>query len=133
MFNYCAGERDQKATALVLDMTKAFERVSLPVCGFGRRISIFPGRYCVFYVVTSNTTEGTVRKMCDDPLQTITPILPGSKWTCLLFRIVLQDALSEVTRINKFRKLRVLVDDITTFMKGTNKELVEMAEKVLKN
>ena len=65
-----------------------------------------------------------------EPLQTITAILPGSKWTCLLFRIVLQDALSEVTRIYKFRKLRVLVDDITTFMNGTNQELVEMAEKV---
>ena len=34
-----------------------------------------------------------------EPLQTITAILPGCKWSCLLLRIVLQNALSEVTRI----------------------------------
>ena len=34
-----------------------------------------------------------------EPLQTISAILPWSKWSCLLLRIVLQDALSEVTKI----------------------------------
>ena len=33
-----------------------------------------------------------------EPLRTIMAILPGSKWSCLLLRIVLQDALSEVTK-----------------------------------
>ena len=52
-------------------------------------------------------------------IQTITASLPVSKWNCLLLRIVLQDALTEVTLT-----LKVLVDDITAFMSGRNKELV---------
>ena len=47
-------------------------------------------------------------------------------------RIVLQDALSEATNIHPSRKLRVFVDDITAFMYGRNKELVKLAEKMLK-
>ena len=42
--------------------------------------------------------------------------LPGSKWSCLLLRIVLQDALSEVTKFNPPLKLRVFVDDITALL-----------------
>ena len=42
-----------------------------------------------------------------EPLQTITAILPGSKWSCLLLRIVLQDALSEVTKFDPPLMLRV--------------------------
>ena len=53
-----------------------------------------------------------------EPLTTITAILPGSKWSCLLLRIVLQDALSEVTKIYPSRKLRVFEDDITALVKG---------------
>ena len=66
-----------------------------------------------------------------EPLQTITAILPGSKWRCFLLRIVLQDALSEVTKKCPPLKLRVFVDDITALLKGRNKEVVQMAEKVL--
>ena len=40
--------------------------------------------------------------------------------------IVLQNALGEVTMP---LKLWMFVDDITVFMNGRNKELVEMAEK----
>ena len=57
---------------------------------------------------------------------------PGSKWSCLLLRPVLQDALSEVTNICAPLTLRVLLDDFTAFMNGRNKEFVEMAEKVLR-
>ena len=32
------------------------------------------------------------------PLTTITAFLPGSKWSCLFLRIVLQDAMSEDTK-----------------------------------
>ena len=45
---------------------------------------------------------------------------------------MLQDALSDVTKIYPLPKLRVFVGDITAFMDGRNKGLVEMAEKVLK-
>ena len=67
------------------------------------------------------------------PPQTITAILPGSKWSCSLLRIVRQDALCEVTKIYPLLKLGVFVDDITAFMNGRNEELVEKAENVLKN
>ena len=45
---------------------------------------------------------------------------------------MLQDALSEVTDISPLLKLEVFVDDITAFMSGRHKKLVEMVEKVLK-
>ena len=61
---YRAGEEDLGVVALVLDLAKVFERVSLPEVWAWA-------------------------------------ILPGSKWSCLLLRIVLQDALSEVTQILK--------------------------------
>ena len=51
-----------------------------------------------------------------EPLQTITAILPGSKWSCLLLLIVLLDALSEVAKIYPPLKLRVVVDDITALL-----------------
>ena len=35
-----------------------------------------------------------------EPLQTISAILPGSKGSCLLLRIVSQDALSDVTKFS---------------------------------
>ena len=53
----------------------------------------------------------------------ITVFLPSSKWSRLLLRIVLQDALIEVVKNSSQRqKLRHFVD----------KELLETAEKVLK-
>ena len=63
-----------------------------------------------------------------EPLQTITAILPESKRSYLLLRNVLQDALSEVTKIISPLKLRVFADDITAQLSRRNKQLVEMAE-----
>ena len=76
-YKYRAGEEDLGAVAL--------ERVSFPrkilrvLCGY-------------FEHQRRAQFEGCVA----EPLQTITAILPGFKWSCLLLRIVLQDALSEV-------------------------------------
>ena len=53
-----------------------------------------------------------------EPLTTITATLPGSKRSCLLSRIVLQDALSELTKSFPSLKLRVFVDDITALVEG---------------
>ena len=41
----------------------------------------------------------------------------------------MQDALSEVTKIDPQLKLRVFVDDITALLKGRNKDLAEMAKE----
>ena len=67
-----------------------------------------------------------------EPLQTITAILPGSKWSCLLLRVVLQDALSEVTKIYPPLKLRVFVDDITALLMRKNMEVAAIAKKVMR-
>ena len=67
-----------------------------------------------------------------EPLRTIRAILPGSEWSCLLLRVVLQDALSEVTKNYLPLKLRVSVDDITALLMGKNKEVADMAKKVIK-
>ena len=65
-------------------------------------------------------------------LTTITAILPGSKWSCLLLRIVLQDAFGEVTDMYPSLELMVFVDDVTALVKGRDKEVAEMAKKVMK-
>ena len=44
----------------------------------------------------------------------------------------MQDALSEVAKSNPPLMLRVFVDDITELVKGRNKEVLEMAKKVMK-
>ena len=67
-----------------------------------------------------------------EPLPTITATLPGSKWSCLLLRVVLQDALSEVTKNCPPLKLRVFVDDITALLIVKNREVTAMAKKVMK-
>ena len=67
-----------------------------------------------------------------EPLWTITATLPGSKWCCLLLRIVLQDALNEVTKFYPPLKLQFFVHDIAALVMGKNKEVTEMAKKVMK-
>ena len=50
----------------------------------------------------------------------------------MLLRIVLQDALSEVTKIYPSLKLRVFLDDITAWVKRRNIEVAEMTKKMKK-
>ena len=97
-FKYRAGEEDLGAVALVLDSLW---------CGPGRRIFSFPRNIlqvlCGYFEHQRRFQfEGCVA----EPLQTITAFLPGSKWSCLLLRIVLQDALSEVTKFHPPLKLK---------------------------
>ena len=113
-----AKEEDQGAVALVLDLAKAFEPV---VCAWATHFS-FPRRIlrvlCVYFEHQRCVQfEGCAA----EPLTTITAILPGSKWSCLLLRIVLQDALSEVTKIYPSSKLRVFKDDITALVERIEK------------
>ena len=119
-FHGKAKEEDQGAlAALVLGLAKAFGRVSLPeVMAWATHFSCSREilRVLCWYVEHQKRVqfEGCVA----EPLQTITAILPGSQWSCLLLRIVLQDVLGEVTKIYCPLKLRVFVDDITALLMG---------------
>ena len=116
---------------MVLDLAKAFERVNLPVVwALATHVNVSRKILRVLCGYFEHQRRVQFEGCVAEPLQTITAILLGSKWSCLLLRIVLQDALSEVTKIYPPLKLLVFVDDITAFMNGINKELVEMAEKV---
>ena len=95
-----AGQEDQEAVALVLDLAKAFERVSLPVVWAWATHFNYPRQIlrvlCGYFEHQRRVQfEGCVA----EPLQTIAAILRGSTWSCLLLRIVLQNAVSEVTKI----------------------------------
>ena len=67
-----------------------------------------------------------------EPLQTTTAILTGSKWSCLLFRIVWQHALSEVLQAYPPVKMQGCVDEIAVCVEGKNSELPNSALTVLK-
>ena len=126
-FNGKAKGDDQGALALVLDLAKAFERVSLPVVWAWALHFSFPRKIlrvlCGYFEHQRRVEfEGCV----PEPLKTITAILLGSKWSCLLLRIVLQDALTEVTKIYPPLKLRVFVDDITALLMVKSKEVAKL-------
>ena len=116
-FKYRAGEEDQGAVALVLDLAKAFERVCLPVLWAWAMHFSFPREIlrvlCGYF---EHQRRVQFERCVAEPLRTITAILPGSKWSCLLLRIVVQDALSEVTKNYPPLKIRVFVDDITPLL-----------------
>ena len=96
-------EQKQRIEELWLwSLAKAFERVSLLVVWAWATHFSFRG---YFEHQRRVQFQKDVRQ---SPLATITAILPGSKWSCLLLRIVLQDALGEVTNIHPSLKLRVL-------------------------
>ena len=81
---YCrAGEKDQGAISLVLDLAKPLEHVSLPVVWAWATRFNFHQRSVQF--------AGCVAEPA--------AILFGSKWSCMLLCIVLQDALSEVMKV----------------------------------
>ena len=124
---------DEEAVALVLDLVKAFERVSFPVFWAWATHFSFPRRIlrvlCGYFEHQRRVQfEGCAAVS----LRTITAILPGSKWSCLLLRLVLQDALSEVAKIYPPLKLRVFVDHITALLRRNKKVVAEMATKVIK-
>ena len=132
-FNEKAKAEEQGAVALVLDLAKAFERVSLPVVwGWATHFSFSRKILRELCGYSEHQRRVQFEGCVAEPLTTITAILPWCKWSCLLLRIVLQDALSEVTKIFTTSKLRFFVEDITAIVKRKNKEVAEMAKKVMK-
>ena len=126
-----ASDMDQGAITLVLDSAEAFERVSLAVVWASATHFNFPRKMlrvlCGYFEHQRRVQfEGCVA----EPLQTITDILLGSKWSCWLLRFVLQDASSEVVKVYPPLKLMVFVVDTTAFMEGRNIEMAGIAQKV---
>ena len=89
------------------------EWVSLPVVWTRATHFSFPGKILrVLCGYCEHQRRVQFEGCAAEPLQTIPAILPGSKWSCLLLRIVLQDALSEVTKFYPSLKMRTFVDDM---------------------
>ena len=96
-FNGEAQEEDQGGIASVPDLAKASEGVSLPVVRAWA--THFPRKILrVLCGCFEHQRRAQFEGCAAEPLTTITAILPGFKWSCLLLRRVLQDALSEVTK-----------------------------------
>ena len=131
-FKKRTGEEDVEAVALVLGLAKAFEWVNLPVVWAWSTHFSFPRKILwVLCGYSEHQSRVQFEGCVAEPLQTITAILPGSKWSCLLLRVVLQDASSEVTQMYPPLKLRVFVDDIPALLMEKNKAVAEKAKKVM--
>ena len=95
-----AKEGKQGAIALVLDLPKAFGRVRLPVVWAWATHFSFPRKILrVLFGYFEHQRRVQFEGCVAEPIKTSTAILPGSKWSCLLFPNVLQDAFCEVTKI----------------------------------
>ena len=115
-----AGEKDQGAVALVMDLAKAFERVSLLVAWathFSIQRKILRVLCGYFEQDAQRSRSRPSRPSCQGPSGVV---------------FVLQGALSEVTKIYPPLKLRVFVYDSTAPLMGNNKEVAVIAKKVMK-
>ena len=93
-------KRIEGAVALVLDLAKAFERVSLQVVwAWATHFSLARKILRVLCDYSEHQRRVQFEGCAAERSRTITAILQGSKRSSLLMRIVLQDALSEVTKI----------------------------------
>ena len=133
--NFQAGEKCQGAVPLGFDLAKAFERVRLPVVWACATNTLC---FCGCYAGTASIRdECSLNDVWWRPLHTIPAILPGSKWGCLLQRIVLQDALSDVTEFSasQIQIQRVclwMTSQLFLFLRERNKELAEKVWTKLK-
>ena len=93
---------------LVLDLAKAFERVSLHVVWAWATHFSFPGRILRVFLWVFRAPEGcTVRRMCGRAAHDHHCYLARFQAELFVLRIVLQDSLSEVTKICAILKLMV--------------------------
>ena len=104
---------DEGAATLVVDFAKAFDKVPLKVVWAWTMHFGFPKQFFGCSAGTSSTSEGYFSKgVVADPLQSITAILPGPKWSVSFSRTVMQDAMGEVLKVNLQVKFKVYVGDI---------------------
>ena len=121
-FDYRAGEMEQEAITLVLDLAQTFWRVGLAlVWAWVTQILRVPcGALSLKGVSRSRSRPSGASSL--------------RQWSRLLLWNVLQHALSEVMKVFPSLELKVFVDDTTAFVvKGQNKKLPGIAEKLLKS
>ena len=118
----------ETTVTLVVDLASAFEKVQLKVvwrCAtyYGILQSILPVVCGYFEHQRWVLFEGCVA----DPLQTITAIIPGPKWTVLLLHTLMRNALSEGSA-TKFESVRGRHKDSRV---GTNNDALETVPNVI--
>ena len=93
-------EMDEGAVTLVVDLARTFGKVQLKVAWAWATRNGFPWR--ILRVLCGHFQHHLRRVIFEgcatNPLLTTAAILPGSKWSCLHLRIVLQDSLTEVRK-----------------------------------
>ena len=114
--NHSAGEREQGAIALVHGVATGRRSPSWVGLGDAFRLPRKILRVLCWYFEHQRRVQ--FERCVAESLPTITAIFLGSTGSCLLLRMVLQDALSEVMEVYPSLKLKVFVDDITAFMEG---------------
>ena len=138
-FNYQAREERSGSSTLGVEPSEGIRAGQSP-CGVGLGAALQLSKKDLagaLWVLRAPETSA-VRRMSVQPLRTITAILPGSTWSCLFLRIVLQDALSEVTKITSLlpplhpslppfsaEDEGFVVDDITALFMVKNKVVAE--------
>ena len=130
-FDYRAGETDQRAITLFLDLAKAVGRVESS-SGVGLDDALLPKEDFACALRVTLSTRGRVQ--FERVRSGATPDYHSSSSRVemeLLLRVVLQDAFGEVMKVYPALKLKVFMD---AFMEERNKESIrrEVEEKGLK-
>ena len=133
-FKYRAVEKDLGAVALVLDLAKAFERVSLPVAwvwathfSLPRKILRVPCGY--FEHQRGECSLKDVRRnRCGPSL----PSCQGQSGVACFYALCCRTRQVRLHKCTLPLKLRVFVDGIPTLLMVKNKLVAAMANKVMK-
>ena len=117
--------------ALVLDLAKAFDRVSLLVVWAWATHLSFPRKILRVLCGLFRAPEaGTVRGMCGRAARDHHGYPAKVQVELLAFTHCIAGCIEESHKKYPPSKLRDFVDDVTALVKGRNKEVAEMATKV---
>ena len=117
-------EPEQGTATMVVIWPRPFKKCSSRLLGSGRCTSDFRREYfgCSVDILQSKR-KGMFESNVSDPVLTHTEILPGSKWSVLLVRNVIRDAMRSAFCVfpNEgftLMSIHTIVDDMKPFLKG---------------
>ena len=133
-FDGMAKEEEQEAVALVLDVAKAFERVSLPVVlGLGNALQLpkedIDGVVRILRAPRSECSSKGVWRSRSGPPR---PSCQGRSGVACFCVLCCRMRWVKVQKFYPPLKLRLFVDDVTALLMGKNREVAEMAMKVMR-